>query len=574
MKIFQQQKPLPTPVSSRRIYLLIGLTLVSVTLVVARLFYWQIIMHQPLTARAEQQHIVRKTQEATRGKILAKNNEILATNTIAYQLSVIPKEIQDKKNFSLQIARYLDQDPVSIEQELEANPQYLILKQRLEKNAFKQLEQEKIEGLIATEIINRYYPEGEIAAHLLGFVNLENQGQYNMEEFFNGILSGQDGQQYLEVDPLQQPIPLGNREIIEPEEGAAIVTTIDLYLQEKLYSLLKENAEKFKASQGLIVVMEPYTGEIIAMVGYPSYDPNNYGKYFEERGAELFQNPCLEQFEPGSIFKVITLAAGLDSEVVNPTTTLYDSGKMQIKNHTIYNAGHAAYGTIDMADVLVWSSNIGAAYVAQQMGREVFDKYIRLFGFGKTTGIGLMGENPGIVYKPERWADLDLASIGFGQAIAVTPIQMITAMSAIANGGNLFKPMLIKKIIQNGQENEQMPRLMRRVIRENTAQNLTEMLVESVRRGYAKRAAIPGYTVAGKTGTAQVASPKGGYEENKVVGSLIGYAPAHHPRFVMLVSFHLNEKLDTPERWGEYTAGPVFAEAGKIILQHLGVPPG
>ena len=565
-----------TPTSSishKRIYFLELFGILFVLTLIGRLFYWQVMQHNTLTAQAQNQYVYKINTQAARGKILDSNGIPIATNVLYYEVAVAPKEVKDARGFSVKVAPFVHKSPEQIQKQMEQNPDYLILDRRMEKKNFEELNKLKIEELISSETEGRYYPEGEKTAHLLGFVNHEGQGQYSMEQYFDGLLSGKEGVESLEVDPLRVPIPLGNREVVEAEEGATITTTIDLTLQEKLYDLLKESAIKFKATKGVIIVMNPNTGEIPAMVSYPSYDPNSYSQYFENNTTELLVNPNIQQFEPGSIFKIVTMSSGIDSGSVSANTTITDKGKIEIDGYTIHNANGKAYGQTNMTDVLKWSTNVGASYVAQQMGRDVFYKYIQNYGFGKTTGISLIGESNGLVYKPEDWANLDLASIGFGQAIATTPVQLVAAVSAVANGGNYFKPMLVKSITQNGKENKQLPRLMRRVIKPETASTLTNMLKQVVTKGFGNMAAIPGYSVAGKNGTAQVAKPGGGYEEYKVVGSFIGYAPADNPQFVLLVSFHLDESIIDRERWGAYTAAPTFAKAGKIIPDHYQIPP-
>lgn len=564
--------------SKYRIYALQIIGLLIALLVIGKLFYWQILQHETLAEQARSQHLVRLTTAASRGRILAENGSVLATNMLTYQVAVVPSDIppEQREDFAEEVAPFVEHNKENLLRLLSSEQRYVVLEHRMEKDSFeKLLEKKEIrEYLFATEMESRFYPEGEVTGHITGYVDLQQEGQYSMEQYFNGLLSGKEGLEHYEADLKNNPIPLGSRNVVAPEEGATIITTIDLFLQQKLYEVLKEAVEDYGASKGLIVIMNPFTGEIPAMVSYPTYDPNTYSAYVDDESFAIFKNPCIEQFEPGSIFKIITTAAGIDSEVITRYTPFYDTGKFVIDGKTIHNAGRARYGTVDTSIALEKSLNTVFADIAyNKLGREVFDKYIRSFGFGKKTDIGLAGEDEGIVYRPERLANIDVASMGFGQAIAVTPIQMVTATSALVNGGYLYKPMLIKSIIRGDEENIELPRLKERILRTTTTEDLQEMLVQVVRDGYGKDAGIAGYTTAGKTGTAQKASPDGGYEENKVVASFIGYAPAEDPQFVMLVSLHLDENISASMRWASETAEPTFSKAGKIVLQRLGVPP-
>jgi len=558
----------------RRLHFIELVGLFAFITIVGRTWYWQIVQHAFLSARAESRYSLIREVPANRGNIYAKDGSVIATNITTYDISVVADDVADKRGFSAKLSPYIAVPPEDILSKLEKTRGSTILRYKLDKEEYETLKAQDFKELIYTERASRFYPERSLFAQALGFVNLEGKGQYSLEEFFNDILSGEGGMEKFEVDVTRKKsIPLGDRERQEAVEGAEVYTTFDVVLQNRLTKLLEKKVEEFKAERGLILVMETKTGAIPALVQYPSYDPNDYAAFFQEKGNDIFLNAALTNYEPGSVFKVITMAAGLDSGTVTPHTTIYDVGKKTIGKDTIYNWDKKEYGYSDMTNVLMRSSNIGAAFVAEKMGKEVFHKYIQLFGFGKTTGVEMMGESNGTVHPIDRWAEIDLNSIGFGQGIGVTPIQLISAVNVVANKGALLKPRIIDKIIYKGEENVQLPRLLREhVIGLKASQDLTDMLVQVVHAGGAEQAIVPGYTIAGKTGTAQVAKKEGkGYEEQKVIASFVGFGPAPDPQYTILVLFSLNENVGDAYRWGSQTAAPTFAEATKLIFEYYGV---
>ncbi|MFA6393758.1 MAG: penicillin-binding protein 2 [Patescibacteria group bacterium] len=419
----------------------------------------------------------------------------------------------------------------------------------------------------------RYYPEGNTGANILGFVGYEGkkkEGRYGLEEFFNEELSGKPGSLKTERDASGDLIIINDREFTRPEPGADLVLTIDRNIQFAACDKLNAAVARHGADGGSVIIIEPETGRVIAMCSSPDFDPNNYKeisdiKYYNNSGV-------FGLYEPGSIFKVITMAAGLDQKKITPETTYIDSGVVKIANYEIKNSDLKAHGECTMNTVLEQSLNTGVIFVMRKTGPGVFADYVKNFGFGERTGIELSAEGKGeignLVLKENK--ELYAATASFGQGISVTPLQMVAAYAAIANGGVLMKPYIVEEVIRpNGERIAAGAKEIRRVISERAAALLGGMMVNVVENGHGKQAGVKGYWVAGKTGTAQVPRSDGrGYEANSHVGSFAGYAPADEPKFVMIV------KIDHPRdvEWAESSAAPLFGEIAEYILHYYKVP--
>ena len=420
----------------------------------------------------------------------------------------------------------------------------------------------------------RYYPESNSGANLVGFVGYAGEqtaGRYGLEEFFDHELAGNFGLYKAEKDARGEAIILNQSEYQKPQNGADLILTINRTIEYQACKQLNQAVAKHGADGGTVIIMEPKTGAILAMCSSPDYDPNNYQTVKE---LNIFNNPAIfAQYEPGSIFKVITMAAGLDQEKITPQTTYQDNGPVKIANYSIENSDRQSHGQVTMAQVLEQSLNTGAIFVSKQIGPEVFASYLKNFGFGEKTGIELEGEAKGDISNltdKKKNKELYAATASFGQGVAVTPLQMITAFAAIANGGLLVKPFVVKEIIKNdGSKIETQPKMIRRVFSEKAATLLTGMMVNVVENGHGKRAGVKGYYIAGKTGTAQVPKKDGrGYQPNAHIGSFAGFAPVDEPRFVMLV------RIDQPRdvEWAESSAAPLFGQLAEFVLNYLQVP--
>jgi cell division protein FtsI/penicillin-binding protein 2 len=422
----------------------------------------------------------------------------------------------------------------------------------------------------------RYYPDGTISSQLLGFVNIiddEEKGNYGLEEFFNNELFGEYGS--VKGEKGAGSLVIANqREYVKSKKGADLVLTIDRSAQILICQKLEEAVTRFKIDSGTIIVVEPKTGAILAMCSYPSFNPNDYKSV---ASIDLYNNPALlYQYEPGSTFKTITMSAAIDQNKVNPNTTYEDRGSIMIKGwpKAISNSDYAsfgAHGVTTMSQVLEMSLNTGAIFAAQQVGANIFSDYVQNYNFGQTTGIELGAESTGNIENllVKKIKEIDVATASFGQGIAVTPLQMVMAYASLANGGLLMKPYIVQEIVyEDGTKDVTSPQPVRQVVSAKTADTISAMLVNVVENGHSKKAAVPGYYIGGKTGTAQVVSETGGYSTDKYIHSFLGIAPVDNPKFVVIV------KLDNPKgfKFAESTAAPIFGEIADFLLKYYKVP--
>ncbi len=436
----------------------------------------------------------------------------------------------------------------------------------------------KLDGIAFMLKAGRYYPENNIGSHILGFVGYDenggDRGRYGLEGFFNEELFGTPGSVKTGRGAGGGLIIINDREYNKPINGSDIILTINKAIQFMACRKLNETAVKYGADGGTVIIMEPRTGAILAMCSWPDYDPNNYN---EVEDIGVYNNPAIfAEYEPGSIFKSITMAAALDSGKVTPETVYNDEGKIMIEGwrKPIKNSDyetHGGWGVVNMNKVLEESLNTGAIFAMRQIGADVFAQYVKDFGFGEKSGIELETESAGDIRNllAKNIKPIDAAVASFGQGLTVTPLQMTVAYAAIANGGILMKPYLAREILHpDGERDITQPKQVRRVISERAAILLSGMLVNVVENGHAKKAAVSGYYVAGKTGTAQVAAKnKKGYSD-KTIHTFVGFAPVEDPRFVMLV------KLDDPKgvKYAAGSATPLFGEIAEFLLNYLEVP--
>jgi cell division protein FtsI/penicillin-binding protein 2 len=421
----------------------------------------------------------------------------------------------------------------------------------------------------------RYYPENDLGSHLLGFVSYadnEGRGRYGLEEFFNEELFGKYGFLKSEKGGQRNTIIVNDREYVKPENGADLILTIDRNVEYFACQKLKEHVDKHGATGGSVIVVKPDTGAIIAMCSLPDFDPNNYR---EVPDISHYNNPALlYQYEPGSVFKTITLSIAIDQGKISPSTTYKDEGQIMISGwpKPIRNSDfstHGPHGIVDMNAVLENSLNTGSIFAMKQAGIKAFVDYSKNYGFGERTGVELGAESAGnidnILSKKVR--EINAATASFGQGIAATPLQMIMAYQAIANHGVLMKPYVVKAMIKNNKREDIVPKTVRRVISEKTADTISAMLVNVVEQGHSKKAYIEGYYIGGKTGTAQV-SENGVYSKDDYIHTFIGIAPIENPAFVMLT------KIDNPKdvQYAEGSALPLWKEVADFMLKYYKVP--
>jgi cell division protein FtsI/penicillin-binding protein 2 len=548
-------------------------------MVLSMLFERQILGYRHYSQLAKQQHVSSQVVPAQRGKVLVEERgeqELypLATNVTLFALQVVPAQIKRPELVASKLMPFLPDSGLEesdLITKLSSKAKYLPpLKRRIEEKEAQEIANLDLTGVYLVPERYRYYPEGTMLAQALGFVNRDGQGQYGLESYFNKELGGKAGLLEAEQDTSGRQIAIGKRQSVNPEDGLDVVLTIDRAVQYQVEKMLKEAVEKHKADKGSVIVMDPKTGKIVAMAAYPSFDPNNYNT----EAIDLFTNMNTAQvYEPGSVFKVITMAAGIDAGLVAPSTTYTDLGKVEVSDRTINNSDKIAHGVQTMTQVLEKSLNTGVVFVVQKLGKNLFRKYLDAFGFLKPTGVEVAGEVSAHVKELKNWSDVDLATMSFGQGIAITPIQMLAAVGAIANGGKLVQPHLVDRILYPSGAVAIGPDVKGQPITSQTAQLLSAMMVGVVERGHGKKAGVPGYYIAGKTGTAQIPNPKtGGYIAEGVgstIGTFVGFGPVENPRFVMIA------RIDRPKDvvFAESSAAPLFGSVAKFLLDYWRIPP-
>lgn len=546
--------------------------------IMARLFFLQVVSHDKWVALAGNQHNASLELSADRGEIYMHDGDVdrypLAINREYQMVFVVPRDIVEKDTVAIELSSILGVDVGEIRDKLNRlDDPFEIIKKRLNDDEVARIKERRMKGVVLVPEKYRYYPAEELASQVIGFASLGEKGGalgYGIEASFDDQLRGRTGTLSQEKDASGRWIPLSDRLITHAENGDSIILTLDRVIQYETEKILKDSVERYQADRATAIVMDPQTGNILAMASTPQFDPNNYSK---EEDYSIFLNHAVSSsYEPGSIMKPITMAIGIEAGKVSPETEYVDTGAVAESGYTIRNAEGKTYGRSNMMKVLEQSINTGVIFVEKLVGNKLFGEYLKRFGFGEETGIALPAELPGNLknLKNER-GTLNFFTASFGQGITATPIQMVTAYSVLANGGRLLQPNIIDKVIHaDGNEEKNEPREVRRVVSEETSKMMGAMLRSVVVNGHGKRADVPGYLVGGKTGTAQVAkSDAKGYEEGQSIGSFVGYAPINNPQFVVLV------KLDNPKNveWAESSAAPTFGQIMKFLLEYAKVKP-
>jgi len=534
-----------------------------------RLADLQIVQHKTLLAKSEKQpHRGTLKIHLGRGAIVDRNGNTLATNLEVESVFVVPQEVRDRKYTSKVLATTLNQSYDRVYKEVSSRKQFAWIKRKVPVEEIIHLKKSALSGVGFRSEQKRFYPKRELAANVLGFVGTDDLGLAGIEYTYQDKLKGIVYTQSIEQDGKGKNIQTLRNLSRSSIGNYDLMLTLDEVIQFTTEHLLKKQVKKYKADSGIAVVMDPNSGEIYAMANIPQFNPNNFNKFVPEARKN---NTVVSSYEPGSIFKPIVAAAALDQGISQPNEKFFcENGKFKIGRTNIREASNHKFGLLTMREIIANSSNIGAIKIAQKLGKDSFYEYIRKFGFGEKTSIRLPGVSSGLLGKRKNWTELSLASISFGHEIAVTPLQMVVALSAIANGGNLMEPHISKALMREGKIIEEIkPRKIRRVISEKTSYQMMEILKFAVKDGTGKKAAVDGFDVAGKTGTAQkYSAATKSYSKTEFVSSFIGYAPADKPRLVILVM------IDNPKgvNWGGVVAAPVFREIASKSLRYLNVP--
>lgn len=541
-----------------------------------RMFNLQIIDHSHYLALAEGQQRFEKTEMAERGRIYVHDSAVnpdsyypLAFDVKKFAVWIVPNHVKDKQKTAGELAALLSLPEADIFNEINNDKLYIPpIKRGLSLDEANNVKGKNIAGLYVMPEYSRFYPEGSLASHVLGFVNFDGDGKYGFEGHYNNELQGKEGNVTGEKDTLGRVISLLDQK--DPQNGNSYVLSIDRSVQYYVEKKLAEAVATYQAESGTVVVMDIKSGGILAMSSLPSFDPNNYREQ-AATDASIFMNPATSYlFEPGSVFKPIMMSAAIDAGAVTPETEETFSNSVKVDNYEIHTAEDKPFGKENMTQVLENSDNVAMVWVSEKLGKDALYKYIKKFGLLDRTGIDLDTEVPGRVPDFKQWREINRATIAFGQGISITPIELVAAYAAIANGGKYVYPHIVDKVIMSdGTEKKIEKQEGEQVISQQTADVMKQMLYAVVKNGHSKKAAVSGFKVGAKTGTAQIPKAEGGYEDNdSKLGiynhSLAGIAPVDDPQFAMLV------KLTKPKtaRYAESTAAPLFGDIANFLLNY------
>ena len=566
--------------TSFRLKIIARLTPLLFILILIRLFYWQIIRGPQLATKANRQHQETTLLQAKRGDIYDRDGRLLAGTKQLYHLFVYKPQLEKETQEVVDLLSPLlapSPPPASpgaeiitpedmikqteefLEDRFSLSSNWVSLKHYLNEEQKKAINSLSVAGLGLENEFIRYYPEASLSAHLLGFVGKDiagqEQGYFGLEGFFDRQLKGRSGKVKTEKDAYGNPILIGQYSFFQSQSGRSLVTTIDKTEQFLVERTLKKGVERYGAKTGSVIVLESQTGQIRAMANYPTYHPGKYSDY----DSSLYRNPIVaDLFEPGSVFKPLIMAAAINEDLIEPDTVCdICTGPVVIGEYTIKTWDEVYHPNSTMTEVIVNSDNTGMVFVARKLGAEKMIEYFQEYGLGRLTGIRLQEETTSQLKDPSRMAPTDLATNSFGQGIAITRLQLITAFNTLANSGSFISPTLIQSIDQVPSSAVQT----HSIISSETCHQITQIMVEAVNKGEAKWAKPEGISIAGKTGTAQIPI-KGTYDPEKTITSFIGFFPAERPKYTMLVT--LTEPQTSP--WGAETAAPLWFEIARQLL--------
>jgi len=541
-----------------------------------RLIYLQMIKHDEYAGLAAEKHVYKQIICAERGAIFDANNEVLAHNVPVETVVADATHLNNLDAIVDLVSDELKLPARELAEKLHGDRRYIVIKREVPEvvaDALREkLRSQNLRGIYLEHDATRIYPNGSMLCHVIGFTDFEHHGIQGVEASMEEYLHGQDGYRYIEHNRAGQEIVLYRGQERASRNGYQIHLTVDLHLQNIVENEIDAAMREYTPTKATIILMRPQTGEILAMANRPHFDLNLRSQAEPE---QMKNRAITDMMEPGSTFKIVTAAAALNEKKVRPDSMIFcENGVWNFGGAALHD--HRPFADLSVKDILVKSSNIGAAKLALSVGDQKFYEYIRRFGFGERTGIELPGEISGRIRSPQFWSKISITRIPMGHEIGVTPLQMTVAMAAIANGGKLITPRIVKSIATDDGKtiSSLSPVVLRQVISPQTAGQIGDALRGVVSdRGTAAAAAIPGFTIAGKTGTAQKVDPKGGYEQGKYVVSFSGYVPADHPEFVGLVVLE-DAHTSKPElNYGGLVAGPIFARIGEKAARYLDLQP-
>ncbi|OGG18044.1 hypothetical protein A3D78_00925 [Candidatus Gottesmanbacteria bacterium RIFCSPHIGHO2_02_FULL_39_14] len=554
----------------KRLFLVFFLFIIIAGIIVYRLFYWQIVKSESLKGLSQSQLDRSLEIKAKRGGIYTSDGSSLVINMPAFLVFAEPQNIKNREDAIGKLSANLNIDEASISAKLNNNrSKWIPIADKVDTGPVEKLKNLNLPGIGFVDDSKRFYPEASMAAHLLGFVgkdhNGKDQGYFGLEGYYNDQLKGRSGILKEEKDALGRLILSGSRQVLPSEDGRDLYLHLDKTVQFTIEEKLTEGIQKYGASRGTVIVMNPYSGAILGMASLPSYDPSTRQQYSEES----YKNPAIAlSYEPGSTFKTLIMAAAIDQDSVSPTDEFLESGPVEVGNYTIKTWNNQYHGLIKIPEIIQFSSNVGMVFIMEKLGQANLISYLERLKLGELTGIDLQDEQTPHMRDVNKWYPIDYATASFGQGIAITPLQMIRVSAAIANGGKLVTPYLVDRLEdRQGKVIKIKPHIVSAVFKKETAGIVTEMMVNAVEKGETKFLKPVGIRIAGKTGTAQIPIA-GHYDTEKTIASFIGFFPADNPRIIMLVT--LTEPTSSP--WGSETAAPLFFNIAKELISYYNIP--
>ena len=576
------------------LFLMAGCSLV----LVGHIGFIQIVEYQDSARQADGNHSAKQTIQAQRGAIMDRDGNPLAVSISRWEVAIDPSKFKSsllRERAIAAVAASLGVSPLEVEAKLLVQPAPavarvlsaqavalpaagsagsggpVVISGGLDYQQGKSLAAKGIPGVFIQERMDRNYPEGSLAAPVLGLLGRDQAGLSGIEMDYDRELAGAPGMLVYERDSLGSPIPLGFRSEVQPKAGGNLVLTIDRFIQRTIERELQAAIERHKAAGGTIIVMEPNTGAILGMASRPTFDLRN-PNLADAKSVDLMRNRAItDLYEPGSTFKILTMSMAINEGLVTPETTYMDAGPVTKYGTAIETWDFRHYGTQTMNQLLLTSNNVGAVWVAEKVGTKRFYEYANKFGIGQPTAIGLSGEAAGQLRTPadkDSWWPIDLATNAFGQGLSLTPLQLATAISSVVNGGTLMRPYLVQRIETPDATRSFQPTPVRRVVSEDTARTMRAMMNTVAEQGGTTSYNVPGFRIGVKTGTATIPAD-GGYRTDATIASIVGFAPYERPRAVVLV------KLDAPKDspWGSVVAGPVFSNVVRELMVYWRIPP-
>ena len=564
------------PNSRRRCVLVCAVFIALFSIFSFRLIYLQAIKHDEYAGLAAEKHVYKQIIPSDRGTILDANNEVLAHNIPVETIVADATHINDRDAVVDVLSDELAIADAELAEKLNSDRRYIVVKRQVPQataNALrKKLRARDLRGIYFEHDATRIYPNGSMLCHVIGFTDFDHRGIQGVEASMEEYLHGQDGYRFIEHNRAGQEIVPYRGQERAPRDGYQIHLTVDLGLQNIVENEIDAAVQQYSPQKATIILMRPQTGEILAMANRPNFDLNLRS---EAKPEQMKNRAILDMMEPGSTFKIVAAAAALNEHKVRPDSSIFcENGLWNFGGTALHD--HRSFSQLSVRDILIKSSNIGAAKLALTVGDQKFYEYIRRFGFGERTGIELPGEISGLIRPPQAWSKISITRIPMGHEIGVTPLQMTAAMATIANGGKLVMPRIVKSVsAADGKIISSLsPVVLRRVVSPEIATEIGNALRGVVSdAGTAAAAAVPGFTIAGKTGTAQKVDPRGGYEHGKYVVSFAGYLPADNPEFVGLVVLD-DAHTSKPElNYGGLVAGPIFARLAERAARYLDLEP-